>query len=447
RAAKGDRSWSEYRRDLLVRLSKDIFIDPAKEVNPDITMVIKYPQWYDRFQEFGYDLSRQPALFDRVWVGTETRGSRTLRFGFMQPYEGFVNYRWIAELSHGKIGGAWFDHGDCDAHDFVEQAYQTVLAGAPEIILFNYANLAAGHAGHDLLRRDFANLADLAAAVRKHPVTGVCSYKPANSDSGGDLYVMDFIGMLGIPLVPTARFDAGAASFFLPTQAAADEDILAKVRRAAASGATFVMTAGFLHDTTNGDALAKIAGVKQPSKKTPMRASHVIDGGKPVPVKYGLDLEADLEPAGAEVLLRAQVDGRNVPFLTRHKRDKATVYVLNTHTYSKADFEAVGEVLLAPRPLGLLEIPQSWTAAVRGAFNSPLAIHFDAPPRVTLQPLGNTAFVLCNYNLEAVAIQLKSSTDFSKAKDKFTDAPIESTEGGLKLTIPSRGTVWVVDNL
>ena len=443
KAAKGARSWSEYRRDLLVQLSKELFINPAKEVNPDITMVIKYPQWYDRFQEFGYDLSRQPELFDRVWVGTETRGSRTQRFGFMQPYEGFVNYRWIAELSHGKIGGAWFDHGDCDAHDFLEQAYQTVLAGAPEIILFNYANLAAGHAGHDLLRRDFEKLADLAAAVRKHPVTGVCSYKPANSDSGGDLYIMDFVGMLGVPLVPTARFNADAASVFLPTQAAADKTLFAKVRKAAANGATLVMTAGFLHDAADGDALARLAGVERPSQKTPMKASRVIDGGNPVSVKYGLDLETDLKTAGAEVLLRAQVDGRDVPFLTRHKQAKATVYVLNSHTYSKADFEAVGEVLLAPRPLGLLEIPQSWANRLRTAFNTPLKIHLDAPTRVTLQPLGDAGFVLYNYNLKPTPIRLSAGMQM-KLKNFVSGETLESTDGVFELTIPARSFVWAV---
>ena len=53
KVAKGSTSWSQYRRDLLSRLSKEIFMDPAKEVNPKIIMIIKYPQWYDRFHLFG----------------------------------------------------------------------------------------------------------------------------------------------------------------------------------------------------------------------------------------------------------------------------------------------------------------------------------------------------------------------------------------------------------
>ena len=61
--AKGSRTWSQYRMDLLTELSEEIFIKPAKEVNPDISMIIKYPQWYDRFHLFGYDVEREPAAF------------------------------------------------------------------------------------------------------------------------------------------------------------------------------------------------------------------------------------------------------------------------------------------------------------------------------------------------------------------------------------------------
>jgi hypothetical protein len=406
KAAKGDQAWSEYRRDLLVRLSTEVFITPAREVNPDITMVIKYPQWYDRFHLFGYDVAREPALFDRVWVGTETRGAWTQRFGFVQPYEGFINYRWIAGLSQGKIGGAWFDHGDCDGLDFLEQAYQTVLAGAPEIVFFNYGNLAQGHDGHALIRRDFEVLADLAKAVRAHPVTGVAAYKPPHSDAGGDLYVMDFVGMLGVPLVPTAVFPANAPVVFLPTQAAADPDIHKRVADLVKRKARIVMTSGFIAAAEKSRTFAGVAGLDWPYDVAPTRAPDVYCGEEKVAVEFGLDLEAAIKPAGAEVLLMARVGEQDVPFLTRHSYDGAEVFVLNTHTYSQADFSAVGEVLLSPRRLGLLEVPRSWANAIRDAFNAPLGLPLDAPTRVTLQPLGDTGWVLYNYNLEAVNIAL-----------------------------------------
>jgi hypothetical protein len=139
KAAKGNRSWDEYRRALLTELAQSVFIGPAKQVNPDITMIVKYPQWYDRFHLFGYDTKTLPELFDKVWAGTESRGRNTQRFGFVQPYEGFVNYRWLADIAGEKIGGAWFDHGDCAEHDFIDHAYSKVPLKKTETYFFRIA--------------------------------------------------------------------------------------------------------------------------------------------------------------------------------------------------------------------------------------------------------------------------------------------------------------------
>jgi hypothetical protein len=162
--AKGNRDWSTYRRDLLVDLSHDLFVSPVKKMNEDIEIIIKYPQWYDRYHLFGYDVMRQNKIFDQVWIGTETRGQYTQRFGFVQPYEGFVNFRWMTSLAGEKMGGAWFDHIDCNELDFIDQAYQSVLAGARELTLFNYYNFIEGHKGHHLLRMEFENLVKLSRA-------------------------------------------------------------------------------------------------------------------------------------------------------------------------------------------------------------------------------------------------------------------------------------------
>ncbi|MCX7425864.1 MAG: hypothetical protein NTW96_09640 [Planctomycetia bacterium] len=442
--ARGPRDWPDYRRDLLARRAGEIFIGPAKEVNPKITMVIKFPQWYDLFHRFGYDVVRQPELFDRVWVGTESRGAWTQRFGFMQPYSGFVNYRWMAGLARQKIGAAWFDHCDCEPLDFLEQAYQAVLAGAREITVFNYGDLVQGHGGQALVCRDFTKLADLAKAVREHPVEGVWAYKPPHGEPSGDLYLMDFVGMLGVPLVPTAALPADAQCVFLPTQAAADKDILARVQGLVGRGATVVMTAGFVRDAVGGAEIARLAGVASPPDKTPRRASQVLDGGKLVAVPYGLDLATLLEPTDAEVLLAARVDGRDVPFLTRHRCDAATLYVLNTHTFSQADFDAVDEVLLAPRRLGLLELPTSWADTLRAAFTAPLGMRLEAPTRVTLQPLGRSGYVFYNYNLGPVTITFSTDDEsLGRAADGFTGEPVKIVDKTLRVEIPARTVRWI----
>ena len=284
--AKGDRSWSQYRMDLLTDISERILIGAAKRVNSDITMIIKYPQWYDRFHLFGYDVVREPAMYDKVWVGTETRGQYTQRYGFVQPYEGFVNFRWLSTLSKGKIAGAWFDHGDCDENDFIEQAYQTVLAGAKEIVLFSYFNFVNGHRGHSLLRRQYHHLADLAEWVAKNPVKGISCYKPPHSNAGGDLYLMDFIGMFGVPLIPYSEYPMDSKVILLPTQAASDENILQKIENSLSKSSTLILTAGFLANAKDSEIIAELAGLKWPVKISPVKADDVIVNGQIMKIKY-----------------------------------------------------------------------------------------------------------------------------------------------------------------
>ena len=437
KAAKGDRSWSDYRRQLMTELASSIFIDPAKSVNPDIHMIIKYPQWYDRFHMFGYDVETGPKLFDEVWVGTETRGQYTQRFGFVQPYEGFVNYSWIKSMAGNKIGGAWFDHGDCDALDFVEQAYQSVLAGANELVMFNYGSFVNGHAGHHLMRMDFEKLARLAKALKTSPIHGVAGYKPPHSDAGGDLYIMDFVGMFGIPLMPTAYYPENAATIFLPTQAAADPNIVGKVMASHKQGKRIIMTAGFLANVEDKGKLSKLAGILKPEVGV-ISAEKIILDGSETTLEMPLDLEATLEVKKAIALLEVKSGNGSIPFLTKSKDGQ--VYVLNSHTFSEADFKAVGEVLLCPRPLGLLDLPTSWANEIRAVFNEQLQIELNAPTRITMQPLENGDLILHNYNKEEVELQL-NGLENSGLLDAFTGQKLDSASGTLKMKPRSR--LWL----
>lgn len=435
--AKGDKSWSEYRRELLTGLAGSVFINPAKAENPDITMIIKYPQWYDRFRQFGYDVATEPALFDKVYVGTETRGQYTQRFGFVQPYEGFINYRWIASLSGNKIGAAWFDHIDCTATDFIEQAYQSVLAGAKELVIFNFDDFLNGHPGHHLLRLDFEKLADLAAAVAKNPVKGVAGYKPPNSDAGGDLYLLDYIGMFGISLVPVSAYPANAQVIFLPTQAATDSAVAEKVEQSLKEGKKIVMTTGFIARAKDGEKLAKLAGIKYPLMSEKESTQIVLNDGTIDSLAFPLQTDYQIIPQGAEVLL--QTAGNKVPFLVKNHN----IAVINTHTFSQADFDAVGEVLLCPRQIGLLELPQPWMNTIRSVFANGGMPVLDAPSRVTYQILNDSSYVVHNYNQQktSVAIQLKNVAGVMI--DRFTGDTLQVNDERLKIEMEPRSRIWI----
>ena len=380
KAAKGAQSWSVYRRALLTRLEQEVIIRPAKEANPSLKIIIKYPQWYDRFHLFGYDVETGPQIFDEVWVGTETRGQYTQRFGFVQPYEGFINYRWISALAGKKIGGAWFDYGDCTSEDFIEQAYQSVLAGARELVLFSAYDILLGHPGNHLLRQKFEQLADLSKMVSKNPVIGTAAYKPPQSDAGGDLYLMDGIGMFGISLVPFSTFPTDAKVILLPTQAAADIDIMMKIESSLKAGARIVVTSGFLANCPDGAKIAKLAGVKWQVTSQPIEASEIIQNGKSTTLKTPLKLETKLDIVDAQSLINAKTDNETVAFLT--KNTAGNIYTLNVHTFSEADFAAVGEVLLSPRQLRLYEVPQEAANLVRSVLQISELPIMDAPTRV-----------------------------------------------------------------
>ena len=56
-AAKGDKSWTQFRTELMDEVSRNLIIGPAKAVNPKVRLIIKYPNWYESFQGLGYDLA------------------------------------------------------------------------------------------------------------------------------------------------------------------------------------------------------------------------------------------------------------------------------------------------------------------------------------------------------------------------------------------------------
>jgi hypothetical protein len=441
--AKGEKNWPDYRRELMANMASSVFIEPARSVNPDIHMIIKYPQWYDRFHLFGYDVESGPKMFDEVWVGTETRGQYTQRYGFVQPYEGFVNYRWISSLSGDKIGGAWFDHGDCDDLDFIEQAFQSVLAGATELVIFNYGSFIIGHKGHHKLRMEFENLSLLAKTIKNSPVIGVSAYKPPQSDAGGDLYIMDYIGMLGIPLIPESSYPKNAQTVFLPTQAATDPLIVSKVEASIKNGSRIIMTSGFLAQVKDDGILNRKAGILKPSIK-PLSTEAIVIDGSIESLDRNLDLEAEIEIQDASKVLTAMVNNKPVPFLTSSKNEQ--IFVLNSHTFSDEDFKAVGEVLLSPKKLGLLDLPKDWIQIIRNVFNSNLKFDLQAPSRISMQPLENGDIILHNYNKENIEITLRSSNFNKTLVSVFEKHELSLVDKSITVPMKPRSRIWLRKN-
>jgi len=246
-AAKGSMSWTQYRDKLMVEMSKKNVLGAARSVNPKVKIILKFPQWYDKFQDRGYVVDKESALYDRIWVGTELRDPSSNQWGHTQQYRGFFLYRWLADVAGSKEGGGWFDPYGTNPTFYLDQAYVTVLAGAPEVMLFHYGELnsekyrpqAEALADH---RQQLDTLAKLVGDW-----DGIPAYKPPNSNPGNEAYIFDQIGMLGIPLLPTAHFPAKARVALFTAHALHDTDFVAELNKFLEGGGTAFVSESLAH--------------------------------------------------------------------------------------------------------------------------------------------------------------------------------------------------------
>jgi len=400
--ARGARSWSDYRRDLLVSLIDTTMLKPARTVRPSFRLIIKYPQWYDRFHLLGYDPPRMSALSDITWVGTETRNPHTAEQGYTESTQGYVNFRWLSDVAGAKVEGAWFDHIDCTAQQFVDQAYQSVLAGARELTLFNLRDLEQGHPGDALLQSKLPELFELADKVRGLPVHGVAYYKPAGSDGEGDLYLMDYLAMIGLPIVPVANYPASFKAAILGAQAAADPDLVQQIRKHLASGATLVLTPSLLRLLQKSGG-ADLAGASVSPTTQPGTAAEAEIGGRKLGLDRPLEIEQSLQAPPSAVRLTAISEGRRIPLLTARKVGRGHVMVWNVRGLSDQDGRE-GWVD-APKEMGLPDIPQALADELRRQFLLPLGIKLDGPTQVAFYLLGG-ARVFYNFRDRPVELRL-----------------------------------------
>ena len=275
--AKGTKSWTDFRLELMTKAAKELIIDPAKAVNPNIKVVVKYPNWYDHFQGCGFNLETEPKMFDGIYTGTETRDPSGNQH--LQPYLGYEVFRYFNNLKPGKNGGGWVDPGGMYFMDrYAEQLWLTLFAKAPEITLFDYRQLQrpiqktdradwqnhettsfnydemmkpiADKNGKMVLPTTIARAAgytfetiDKFLGQLGNPV-GVKTYKPFHSV--GEDFLPNYMGMIGVPMDIVPEFPENEPIVFLTEQAKFDADIVSKIKKQLISGKDIMVTSGFL---------------------------------------------------------------------------------------------------------------------------------------------------------------------------------------------------------
>ena len=238
-AAKGKRSWKDYRLDLMEGFAR-IICDEAKKVNPKMKFVIKYPNWYESYQEAGFNPGKEKDIFDGIYSGNETRSPFSPQH--LQRYLSYSIIRLMENTAPGKNGGGWVDLGGSQANLSVllEQFEEMVYAKTRELTIWNFSSFndsdglpALGHA----LRRFDDNVGKMGEPI------GVKTWEPFNGDGEDQLY--NYLGMCGIPIEPSPYFDGSQGTVFCTQSTAEDPDCVEKLEEFVRNGGNAIVTVGF----------------------------------------------------------------------------------------------------------------------------------------------------------------------------------------------------------
>jgi hypothetical protein len=139
--AKGDSTWAQYRQALLAEAGRPLVVDPAHRVNPAVSAIIKYPNWYEHFPGLGFDLDAGPRIFDGIWTGTETRDPASAQH--LQNYLGYEVVRYFENCAPGRNLRGWVDMFRIDgprlgADRYADQLWLTMFSKAKQVALFAY---------------------------------------------------------------------------------------------------------------------------------------------------------------------------------------------------------------------------------------------------------------------------------------------------------------------
>ena len=260
-----DGSWQAYRTHRMYEASLEYIIQPAKKVNPNCKITIKYPNWMEAYQETGYDPASQKDIFDAIYTGTETRDPVNTD-QHLPRYLSYSLMRYMEAMAPGRNGGGWFDPFDCRILDYyLEQAYLTAFSKPREMMMFCFQALV-----------DTMNVPALGFQLDKldhlldhlgEPI-GIPCYIP-NASQGED-NVQDYLGMHGFPIVTTPWFEENTPVMLLTASSAYDAEIVDKLEAYIARGNKAIVTSGFVQATLD-KGLARITSIRDRGRKATVK--------------------------------------------------------------------------------------------------------------------------------------------------------------------------------
>ena len=416
-AAKGQRSWTDYRLAKMNEAARDLVLGPAKQENPRVRMIIKYPNWYEHFHGLGYDLADEAHAFDAIYTGTETRDP-VITDQLLQQYESYGIVRYLSNVRPGANLGGWVDTYSIRSIDrYAEQLWDGLLAKAPEQMLFEWGAMAsekpatpgtrpwakqatsfrwpvaAGNgwasAANEALHTVDAVLGDLGNPV------GVASYRPPHAT--GEDFLHNYIGNLGVPIELYPAYPAQAHTILLTEAAASDPDIIAKIQASLNGGANVVVTSGFLEATQD-------RGFQQLAEWTTTGHTIAIDQyfvgfgagngtelkepGKTKPVLFP---EVRFYTNDSWGIIRGVAAAKGFPIVLMNHYSKGTLYLWTM-----------------PENFGdLYNLPQPMITRLKQFLFADAPVQIDAPDHVALFTYDNGAFVVESFRDDAARVGIE----------------------------------------
>ena len=477
-AAKGDKSWTQFRTEQMDDVSKNLIIGPAKAVNPKVRIIIKYPNWYESFQGLGYDLAVQPKLFDAIYTGTETRNAESGQR--LQSYQSYLQTQYFNNIKPGGNQGGWIDGGG-DAR-YAEQFWDTFFAKVPEITLFNsqqiMGTLRGGFGGGGMMggmgmggaRGGAQNQQDPNATLAKlmEPIPqsdgssftpnmvartagysaelldkflgklgkpiGVATYKPCNSV--GEEYLPNYLGMIGIPINLVPEFPENASTILLTAASRYDKDLVAKTKKFVQAGGRAIVTTGLM-EALGENGFQDIAEIEVTSHRVIAKSFGGGFGGFGGGFGRGMrggtanqapEVEPDLDILIPQMRHFENDTWTSIPFNTAASGYSMVIGTERSTTYGKGTFYAIA---IPDDFADLYRLPQSVLNQIRNFLGRDIFVRIDAPDHVSLFAYDNKTFIIQNFTSEAINASV-SVDDASSLRDLLTDEVVTAGGGGAR---------------
>ena len=384
-AAKGKRSWSEFRLELMNEISK-IIMETARKVNPKVKVIIKFPNWYEHYQETGYNLADEPNIFDYIYTGTETRNPAYSQ-QHLPKYLSYFVMRYLENVAKDRNLGGWFDPYECSYNltSYLEQGYLTLFAKAKEVTLFNIWSLCNDKSYTTFPAAIGQSFEDVDSYYGKlgNP-TGTNSYLPYHSH--GEDYLHNYLGMCGIPLEPYPEYPAAASRIFLTQSAAHDDIIIEKIKKSLFSGADVIVTSGFVE--AMGEEFHDLMNVSYSTRKAIINRYIYSENG-------GLNYGGFAESADTIMIPQMEFNTNDVWDLIAGKGEDTTYPILLCSKYANGHLY----VLTIPDDYGnLYHYPRTILNKIRECFTDHPMVRLNSISKVALFTYDNDIFILRSFN-------------------------------------------------